>query len=222
MVDGNNENFILRRVWISMTLNPSSWIAGTPSASSTASLITPHSFKELKEMSYRKLELIEEDCKELSECVMPFRAIMSDLKKTDESTASAVLNYLVKIIGNHAPESTQSQLNLSKNGRSQDIMQIQGYSSFCGLCALNNAIGGSQPLFSTIDLDLAVDIMWLRQVTEIGCGLSLLPEPMRCLDGDYSIMAMEKAAMLKNIGFVRLDALQTGLLHANSFFVSHL
>ena len=87
-------------------------------------------------------------------------------------------------------------------------MQVQGYSSFCGLCAINNAIGISNhgpPLFDVFDLDLAADIMWLKQIGEISCGFSAPSEPMRCLDGDYSILAMEEAAMRKNCTFQRLD-----------------
>ena len=44
-------------------------------------------------------------------------------------------------------------------------MQIQGYSSFCGLCAINNAIGvlKDRPLlFDVYDLDFAADVMWLK------------------------------------------------------------
>ena len=87
-------------------------------------------------------------------------------------------------------------------------MQVQGYSSFCGLCAMNNATGISNhgpPLFQVFDLDLAADIMWYKQICEISCGFCAPSEPMRCLNRDYSILAMEKAAIRKNCTFQRLD-----------------
>ena len=73
---------------------------------------------------------------------------------------------------------------------------------------MNNAIGISShgpPMFDVFDLDLAADVMWLKQICEISCGFSAPSEPMRCLDGDYSILAMEEAAVRKNCTFQRLD-----------------
>ena len=73
---------------------------------------------------------------------------------------------------------------------------------------MNNATGISNhgpPLFHVFDLDLAVDIMWLKQICEINCGFCAPSEPMRCLDRDYSILAMEKAAIRTNCTFQRLD-----------------
>ena len=73
---------------------------------------------------------------------------------------------------------------------------------------MNNAIGCSRKgptLFNLFDLDLAADIIWLKQVCEVGCGFSVPLEPMRGLDGDYSILAMEEAAIRKNCTFQRLD-----------------
>ena len=60
-------------------------------------------------------------------------------------------------------------------------------------------------MFNLFDLDLAADIIWLKQVCEVGCGFSVPLEPMRGLDGDYSILAMEEAAIRKNCTFQRLD-----------------
>ena len=51
-------------------------------------------------------------------------------------------------------------------------------------------------MFNLFDLDLAADI-WLKQVCEVGCGFSVPLEPMRGLDGDYSILAMEEATVQK-------------------------
>ena len=87
-------------------------------------------------------------------------------------------------------------------------MQVQGYSSFCRLFAMSNAIGISShgpPLFHVFHLDLAADIMWLKQICEISCGFCTPSEPMRCLDRDYRILAMEEAAISKNCTFQRLD-----------------
>ena len=73
---------------------------------------------------------------------------------------------------------------------------------------MNNAIGCSRngpTMFNLFDLDLAADIIWLKQVCEVGCGFSVPLEPMRGLDGDYSILAMEEAAIRKNCTFQRLD-----------------
>ena len=47
-------------------------------------------------------------------------------------------------------------------------------------------------------------LIW-QQTCEISCGFCAPPEPMRCLDRDYSILAMEEAAISKNCTFQRLD-----------------
>lgn len=94
-------------------------------------------------------------------------------------------------------------------------MQIQGYSSFCGLCAINNAIGVAKdrpPVFDVFDLDLAADVIWLKQVCEVGHGFSLPIEPMRCLDTECSILAMEEAALEKNFTFLKMDVHLRALL----------
>ena len=73
---------------------------------------------------------------------------------------------------------------------------------------MNNAIGISNhgpPVFDGCDLDLAADVMWLKQICEISSGFSAPSEPMRCLDGDYSILAVEEAANRKNYTFQRVD-----------------
>lgn len=64
---------------------------------------------------------------------------------------------------------------------------------------------GSPAAFSIQDVDLAADIMWLKEVT-VAPTISILLEPTRSLDGDYSIMAMDQAASMKNMTFQRLDA----------------
>ena len=55
----------------------------------------------------------------------------------------------------------QSEVHISRsNGSQEHPMQVQGYSSFCGLCVMNNAIEISNhgpPMFDVFDLDLAAD-----------------------------------------------------------------
>ena len=70
---------------------------------------------------------------------------------------------------------------LSTINAREEMMHNQRFSSFCGLCAMNNAIGISRtipPIFDVFDLNLAADIMWLKQVCEVGFGLSVPLEPM--------------------------------------------
>ena len=47
--------------------------------------------------------------------------------------------------------------------------------------------------------------MWLKQICETSCGFYAPSEPVRCLDRDYSILAMEEEAIRKNCTFQRLD-----------------
>ena len=55
----------------------------------------------------------------------------------------------------------QSQVHISRSNCSQEHpIQVQGYSSFCGPCVMNNAIEISNhgpPMFDVFDLDLAAD-----------------------------------------------------------------
>lgn len=82
---------------------------------------------------------------------------------------------------------------------------------------------GSPAAFSIQDLDLAADIMWLK--VTVDPTISILLEPTRSLDGDYSIMAMDQAASMKNMTFQRLDtavrALTDGVDIASSSY-THL
>ena len=164
---------------------------------------------ELKDKCQQHLENIDPYCSELAKFVMPLKGFLAAINPSqDNATERSNLRYFLKIIDKHANKDVQSQVRLSSNNGSQECMQVQGYSSFCGLCAMNNAIGCSRKgptMFNLFDLDLAADIIWLKQVCEVGCGFSVPLEPMRGLDGDYSILAMEEAAIRKNCTFQRLD-----------------
>ena len=154
---------------------------------------------ELKAECLQHLESINVQGGELAEFVMPLRVYLADNKPSqDDATERRNLCYFLKIVNKHANKGIQGQVHISgQNCNQEHPMQVQGYSSFCGLCAMNNAIGISNhgpPLFDGCDLDLAAGVMWLKQICEISCGFSTLSEPMRCLDGDYSILSMEEAA----------------------------
>ena len=140
---------------------------------------------------------------------MPLKGFLAAINPSqDNATERSNLRYFLKIIDMHANKDVQNQVRLSCKNGSQECMQVQGYSSFCGICAMNNAIGCSRKgptLFNLFDLDLAADIIWLKQVCEVGCGFSVPLEPMWSLDGNYSISAMEEAAIRKNCTFQRLD-----------------
>lgn len=164
---------------------------------------------ELNAECLQHLESIDVHCGELAD-FMSRRVYLTDGKSSqDDATERRNLCYFLKIVNKHANKGIQGQVHTSGTNCNQEHpMQVQGYSSFCGLCAMNNAIGISNhgpPLFDVFDLDLAADIMWLKQIGEISCGFSAPSEPMRCLDGDYSILAMEEAATRKNCTFQRLD-----------------
>lgn len=69
---------------------------------------------------------------------------------------------------------------------------------------MNNVIGCFRKgfiLFNLFDLDLVVDIIWLKQVCEVGCGFFVFLEFMRGFDGDYSILVMEEVVIRKNCIF---------------------
>ena len=168
------------------------------------------SLEELKATCLLQIESIGTKCSELLEFLTPLKFFVSEIHPTHSDAAEMRnLSYLLKIIGKHTNKQTLSQVHLCNSAVNKEFgMQIQGYSSFCGLCAMNNAIGVAKdrpPVFDVFDLDLAADIIWLKQVCEVGHGFSVLSEPMRCLDGDYSILAMEEAALKKNFTFKRVD-----------------
>ena len=165
---------------------------------------------ELKAECLQHLESINVQGGELAEFVMPLRVYLADSKTSqDDATERRNLCYFLKIVKKHANKGIQGQVHISgQNCNQEHPMQVQGYSSFYGLCAMNNAIGISNhgpPVFDGCDLDLAADVMWLKQICEISSGFSAPSEPMRCLDGDYSILAVEEAANRKNYTFQRVD-----------------
>ena len=120
--------------------------------------------------------MISDQCCELSEYIAPVSNLIRQIEPSqDDSTERKNLGYFLKIIGKHA-KGRQRQVGLSNSGGGKEVMQLLGYSSFCGLCAMNNAVGITKerpPVFELFDLDLAADILWLQQVCEVGCGFSL-------------------------------------------------
>lgn len=168
------------------------------------------SLEELKATCLLEIESIGKKCSEMSEFLTPLKIFVSEIQPLhSDATEIKNLSYLLKVIGKHANKQTLSQVRLCNSTVNKDlVMQIQGHSSFCGLCAMNNTIGVEKdrpPVFDVFDLDLAADLLWLKQVCEVGCGFSVPSEPMRCLDGDYSILAMEEAALKRNFTFKRMD-----------------
>lgn len=142
------------------------------------------------------------DNADFSEFKESLHVLLSDCLQ-DSSTLSN-LQYLDTVVGKHGTQHGELHVKSS----SEIWMQSQGFSSFCGLCAMNNSLcleSGDLPIFTVEDLDLAADVMWLKQL--ILCGkFSMSIEPMRFLDGDYSIVALEKATLSKGMSFQRLDA----------------
>ena len=168
------------------------------------------SLEELKATCLLEIESVGTKCSEMSQFLTPLKIFVSEIHPTHSDSAEMKnLRYLLNIIGKHANKQTLSQVRLCNSTVNKDLaMQVQGYSSFCGLCAMNNAVGVAKdrpPVFDVFDLDLAADMIWLKQVCEVGHGFSVPSEPMRCLDGDYSILAMEEAALKKNFTFRRMD-----------------
>jgi len=100
-------------------------------------------------------------------------------QKPLDVNAQANVNYLKGIIGHHGLPIVQNQVKVINSNNIW--MQVQGFSSFCGLCALNNALClniDSIPFFSINDLDLASDNMRLRQLSvESPCSQTV--EPLR-------------------------------------------
>ena len=165
---------------------------------------------ELKAECLQQVESIDVHCGELADFTMSLRVYLTDSKPSqDDATERSNLCYFLKIDKKHANKGIQGQVHISRTNCNQEHpRQVQGYSSFCGLCAMNNATGISShgpPLFHVFDLDLAADIMGLKQICEISCGFCTPSEPMRCLDRGYSILAMENAAIRTNCTFQRLD-----------------
>ena len=166
------------------------------------------SSEDLKVKCLQQVENIDPWCPELAEFEIPLKILIAESKPSNNATERMNLGYFFSIIGKHAEKLFQSQVRLHQKSGDKTLMQTQGFSSFCGLCAMNNAIGITEhqpPVFDLLDLDLAADVVWIRQICEVGCGFSVPSEPMRCLDGDYSILAMEEAALKKNCTFQRMD-----------------
>ena len=72
------------------------------------------------------------------------------------------------------------------------FMQFQGRSSYCGLCALNNAFGEEK--VSVLYMDHVADDLWLRQFEELGQSLIDSIQPLRDINGSYSLHVLEEVA----------------------------
>ena len=124
--------------------------------------VTLASRNTLKAECLQHLESIDVHCGELADLVMSPRVYLTVSKSSqDDATERRNLCYFLKIVNKHANKGIQGQVHISGTNCNQEHpMQVQGYSSFCGLCAMNNAIGISNhgpPLFHMFDLDLAAD-----------------------------------------------------------------
>ncbi len=114
------------------------------------------------------------------------------LPKKDRASLSQNIQYAVSIIGKHASPPTLQNIRVVS---SDPFMQVQGSSAWCGLCALNNAAGTEA--FTPLFLDEVSDNIWLRLFEDIGSTLLDYYEPIRSIDGDYSIEVLMQAAELK-------------------------
>ena len=92
------------------------------------------------------------------------------------------LQYVVNVVGQHAPTTIQQELRVSPG---HIFFQKQGETNYCGVCALNNAC--QTPMFSPIQMDSFADHLWMRHATEL-CIPVIEPYPaMRGHTGDYSV-----------------------------------
>ena len=89
---------------------------------------------ELKDKCQQQLENTDPYCSELTKFVMPLKGFLAAINPSqDNATERSTLRYFLKIIDKNANKDVQSQVCLSCNNGSQEYMQVQGYSSFCGL-----------------------------------------------------------------------------------------
>ena len=82
-------------------------------------------------------------------------------------------------------------------------MQFQGWSSYCGVSAVNNAL---RRCATTVELfDHIADNQWLLQIEEVGLTICDDLQKMRDSDGNYSVDVLKQAT--KDLGYemVHLD-----------------
>ena len=100
------------------------------------------------------------------------------------------------------------------------IFQSQGSTNYCGLCAVNNAIGmptlSSFPIGIT-EMDNVADRLWLRMATDPHHGLLVPVEAMRDKEGFYSVEVLRMALDEKGYEMIQLNpAAISGLSDENT------
>ena len=71
------------------------------------------------------------------------------------------------------------------------FMQIQGYSNYCGVCALNNLMG--KEVVSVERMNNIADDLWLRQVEQLQLSLTEILQCHRDITGFYLLHTIEEA-----------------------------
>ena len=122
----------------------SSTVKSAQSSVSPIISVTALETNSLEELQVKCLTELEVLSDQLAEYIVLVRKLICEIESSrDKSIERKNLGYFLKITGKHSSQTSQRiqhQVSLSNGGGVKEVMQLQAYSSFCGLCAMNNAV----------------------------------------------------------------------------------
>lgn len=115
----------------------------------------------------------------------------------------ANLNYVKEVLFEEPTKVRKSEVGTvhTKYGP----FETQGFSNFCGLCAVNNVIRDFSASFAIDDLNRNADALWINMLINPSYGLSQKGEPMRDREGFYSVEVLRSALGSKGFEMITLN-----------------
>ena len=123
-----------------------------------------------------------------------------NLEDNEKRSLFENVTYIKNVIGSKPSHASQNQATIVSD---KPFMQSQGFSGYCGLCALNNALQYSN--LSITQMDDIADDLWLKQVESIGLSLCDDIQQTRSVSGYYSIQVLQHAARMFGYEVHHLD-----------------
>lgn len=139
-------------------------------------------------------------CEALQEALQVIEELPEDAKKA----LIANLNYANDVL--FEEPGVARKLQVRTVNTKYGPFETQGFSNYCGLCAVNNAIRDfSAASFAISDLNKIADSLWMDMLINPSYGVTQTGEPMRDREGFYSVEVIRSAQEIRGFEMISLN-----------------
>lgn len=140
---------------------------------------------------------------ELCDMLDAVLASSDQISSTEQNALLSNIKYAREVL--FAEPSNQRKSEVQVCLSDYGYFQVQGFSNFCGLCALNNAVGDIANFFSIEELNTIADRLWLSMIQNPSHGVLQQAEPMRDKEGFYSVEVLRTALGTRGFEMIQLN-----------------